>query len=118
MSKKQKRFWVLSASRQVEHATSPCLPEDAIVVVEQGFALVEATFDEVEEWIRHFPYWRNAGPPRAGKWIGEGGEAVYIDDDCEIVESAADVLRSLGQEITDCEDLCGDDILADMRRVF
>jgi len=99
------------------YQTTPYIPEDAIVVADTHFSVVEATASQVEQWISGFPYWKNAGHPADGKWIGAGGDAVYIANG-QVVQDPLDVLRALGINNDDIAPEYYDDILETANRVF
>jgi len=98
-------------------ATSPEIPDDAVIVADTHFSVVEATASQVEQWISGFPYWKNAGHPSDGKWIGAGGDEVYIANG-QVVQDPLDVLRALNVAIDDYAREYYDDILENLNRVF
>jgi len=50
-----------------------------VIVADQFFAVVVAEYDHLNRIIAS-PYLKIAGHPADGRWIGEGGETVYIID--------------------------------------
>jgi len=99
------------------YQTTPYIPEDAIVVADTHFSVVEATASQVEQWLTAYPYWKNAGHPSDGKWIGASGDVVYIANG-EVVQDPLDVLRALGIANDDIAPEYYDDILETANRVF
>lgn len=101
--------------------TSPDLHEARgleVIVADTHFVVVSGSHSDVENAIRDYPYWRNNGHPKAGRWIGAGGDETYIDDNCNVVNDGVAVLRSLGVEIDDYTETYADDVLEQMQRQF
>jgi len=79
----EKHLWVIEWSPgNANVIPSPKLCPDLnsleVVVADEFFTVVEASHDEVATAIRDFPYWRNAGHPADGRYVGSGGEELYI----------------------------------------
>ena len=115
----KKLLWVLDfiGSDVPTPETSPKIPEEMVVVAESHFVVVEGSHSEVENLVRDYPYWRNSGHPQDGKWVGSGGNEVYIADGY-IVDSAMDVLEARNVKIDGYVRFYADDVLENLGRVF
>lgn len=99
--------------------TSPDFSQFEIIAADEFFVIVEAdNADEVQNEIQihQYPYWQWTGHPKAGCYVSQSGDSTYIDNDCNVVDSAEAVCRSLGIEFTAFEDC--DDILHGLERYF
>ncbi len=50
------------------------------IVAEQFYTVLRGALGVIETTLRDYPYWRLAGHPADGRYVGEGGEQVYIVD--------------------------------------
>jgi len=66
-----------------------------VVVADQFYALVYTDLDHLQQVVRDFPYVRITGHPADGRWIGEGGEDLYIVD-AKVIEDEWQAWEALG----------------------
>ena len=59
-------------------AFTPDLDHLDVLVADQFFALIRGSHAEIETTFSAYPYWRNAGHPKDGRWVGEGGDEIYV----------------------------------------
>jgi len=98
--------------------TTPDLSKFEIIVAETHFCIIQGNHSEIENELRNFPYWRNAGHPKAGQWIGAGGDETFIDANGNIVETAFDVVKTLDVDMDEYTEESAEDILEQMSLVF
>jgi hypothetical protein len=66
----------------------------ATYLVADEFVLVEGEYMALDAMLRGHPGWRLM-VPRDGKWIGAGGQAVYVVN-AHVTEDARDLYAALG----------------------
>jgi len=95
---KMKRLWVIEWKGNQNVIPSPECPDLddlEVVVADLFFAVINASYDQVEAAVRDFPYWRIVGQPADGRWVSEGGDEVYILNG-EVVEKPEELWEGLG----------------------
>jgi len=68
-----------------------------VIVADQFYAVVRDDLDHLQSALRDFPYQHVGGHPADGRWVGEGGDEVFICDGR--VVSLAELCDGLGFDI-------------------
>jgi len=89
-----------------------------VVVADTHFVVVRGTWDEANQAISGYPYWGPPRIPKAGRWVGAGGDTTYIDDTLNVVENAETVLASLSDFTEELAFTDADTILENLSRTF
>lgn len=97
---KMKRLWVIEwrpGNQSVIPSPELCpdLDDFEVVVADPFFAVVNASYEQVEAAVRDFPYWQLTGQPADGRWVAESGDEVYILNG-EIIEKQEKLWDGLG----------------------
>jgi len=66
-----------------------------VVVADQFTAVVVAEYNHLEAVLRPYPYCQNVGQPANGRWVGEGGDEVYIHN-AQLLGSEEELWEALG----------------------
>lgn len=106
------RVWVVTARTETEWPDLGKAFE--VLAADTEWCLLRGLYGDIDRKIAGYAHLRIA-VPKAGKWIDLGGQEIYLDDDLDVVEDAAAVLKSLNVEL-DGDD--PDDQLRRMDRVF
>jgi len=86
-----------------------------LVVGDTHFAVVAGKNSAVENAIRDFPYWKNAGHPSDGRWVDSGGSEFYIANG-NIVDSEQELWEAMGHTPADFGGDTWDDVDDDVVR--
>jgi hypothetical protein len=97
----KKRLWVVefrpgNASVIPSPELTPDYEDDIeIIVADQFFSVVEAEYEQLNRIVSDYAYCRITGQPADGRWIGEGGDEVYIHN-ATILETEEELWNALG----------------------
>ena len=96
-----RRVWVIEAtSREAAEEGGPDVENDLFAndidfhIADEGWTLVEAEYQAIAQIVRAYPGWR-VMIPRDGKWIGAGGNHVYVVN-ARVTDDAGELYDALG----------------------
>lgn len=120
----EEHLWVIEYRGNGDIHPAPEFDEDKVIVADTDFTVVAGDMAQVEAVLRDTgnPRWRLRGHPADGRWIGAGGDEVYIVN-CRVYKNEREAWDALGLKPQDFggetwQDVDDDVVRATVRSFF